>query len=345
MRAFEVRKPGEYGLIDARVPEITDEEVLVKVGYAAICHSDIDMLTGNRKHLISYPNIAGHEFAGTIVKTGKKVTAFHEGDRVAIECMIMCRQCAPCDKGMTACENYSELGFMRSGGFAEFCAVPARNCHKLETMKMEQAALTEPLANGVAITEAAEIRPGDRVVVIGPGPIGLFGLICAKLYQPRQTIMVGTRYNRLKYAEGIADALVNIREEDAFARIMELTGGKGADVVLMCATTPSACELALRVAGAGARIIIEGCPGDEPVPVNFNLFTQKTITIKGSAGANARQFRKVIDLVESGYLDPIPFVTHILPLERIEEGFDILKKRNQDAVKILIDPGKKEETK
>lgn len=338
MRAFEIKKPGEYGIVDAPVPEISEEEVLVKVGYAAICHSDIDMLTGNRKHLISYPNIAGHEFAGTVIKTGTGVKGFKEGDKVVCECMILCRQCPECDMGYSSCENYSELGFMQGGGFAEYCAVPARNCHKFTKMTMEQAALTEPAGNGLAIVEAADIQPTDHVVIIGPGPIGLYAMLCAKLKSPKQIIMVGTRQERLKYAGKVADALVNIREEDARARILELTHGAGAQVVLMCATTISACELALTIAGKNCRLIVEGVPGETPVPVNFNDFVTKVMTIRGVAGVTSKQFRKVISLVENGYLDPVQFVTHKIDLKDIEKGFEILQARNQDAVKILVKP-------
>lgn len=338
MKAFEIRKPGDCGIIETDVPDISEEEVLVKVGYAAICHSDIDMLTGNRKHLVSYPNIAGHEFAGTVVKTGSRVLGFREGDTVACECMILCRQCPECDMGYVSCENYSELGFMQGGGFAEYCAVPARNCHRFTKMTMEQAALTEPMGNGLAIVEAAQIRPTDTVVIIGPGPIGLYAMLCARLKNPGQIIMVGTRRERLKYAQGAADALVNIREEDAKARIMELTGGKGAQVVLMCATTVSACELALEIAGKNCRIIVEGVPGETPVPVNFNDFVTKVLTIRGVAGVTSEQFRRVISLVENGYLDPLRFVTHTIALADIEKGFEMLQARDRDAVKILVKP-------
>jgi L-iditol 2-dehydrogenase len=338
MKAFQIRSPGDYSVIDAPMPEISDEEVLVKVGYAAICHSDIDMLTGARKHLITYPNIGGHEFAGTIVKCGSKVDAFSQGDTVVCECMILCRQCAKCDSGSCQCENYSELGFMRNGGYAEYVAVPARNCHKFTKMTMEQAALTEPLGNGFAIAEAANIQPWDTVAVIGPGPIGLYALECAKLYHPKKTIMIGTRYERLKHAEGVADELINIREEDPVKKVMEITEGKGVTVVLMCATTTQACQTALEIAGKDCRIMIEGLGDGTPVPVNFSDFVIKVMTIKGVAGVTSMQFRKVIELVESGVIDPVKYATHKLPLDDIEKGFEILRARNQDAVKILIEP-------
>ena len=339
MRAFYVEAPGKYGVIDRPVPEIGEEEVLVKVECAAICHSDLDKLSGARKHLNIYPTIAGHEFAGTISKVGSKVVGLKEGDKVTCECMTPCGHCRACDLGMgESCKNYTEIGFMRDGAFAEYCAVPVRNCHQFTKMSMEQASLCEPVGNGVAICEKANIQTTDTVVIIGPGPIGLYAMLCARLRHPSRIIMVGTRYNRLKYAEGIADALINIREEDAAKRIMEITEGKGADVVLMCAATTAACELAMEIAGNNCRIIIEGCPSDDPVSVNFSNFIAKQWTIRGSASANARQFREVIGLVEGGYLDPMKFVTHILPLEEIEKGFEILKARNQDAVKILIKP-------
>ncbi len=141
MKAFEIRSPGDYGVTEAPEPVIGEEEVLVQVAYAAICHSDIDMLTGARRHLIRYPNIGGHEFAGTVVRAGHRVKGFRPGDRVACECIIRCGQCTGCDLGWNDCENYSELGFMQGGGFAEYCAVPARNCHRIaDHVSFEQAA-------------------------------------------------------------------------------------------------------------------------------------------------------------------------------------------------------------
>ena len=141
MKAFEIRSPGDYGVTEAPEPVIGEEEVLVQVAYAAICHSDIDMLTGARRHLIRYPNIGGHEFAGTVVRAGHRVKGFRPGDRVACECIIRCGQWTGCDLGWNDCENYSELGFMQGGGFAEYCAVPARNCHRIaDHVSFEQAA-------------------------------------------------------------------------------------------------------------------------------------------------------------------------------------------------------------
>ena len=338
MKAFEIRKPGDYGIIDAPIPEITDQEVLLKVGYAAVCHSDIDMIDGHRKHLISYPNIGGHEFAGSIAKVGALVKGFNQGDTVCVECMILCRHCAKCDMGSSQCENYSELGFMRGGGYSEYVAVPATNCHKFTKMKMEQAALVEPLGNGFAIAEAAGIRPGETVVVIGPGPIGLYALDCAKLYHPGKTIMLGTRWERLKFAEGTADELVNINETDSYKKVMELTGGKGADVILMCATTVSACEIAMKIAGTDCRIMIEGVPYGDVVPVDFSQFVIRSLTVKGVAGVTSMQFRKVINLIESGYLDPTKYVTHHLRLEDIVSGFDLIKSKRDGVVKILLKP-------
>ena len=141
MKALYVQAPENYKIIDVPVPTIKDEEVLIQVGFAAICHSDLDAIHGYRKHLIRFPFIGGHEFAGTVVEVGEKVPGFREGDKVAIECIVRCRQCRGCDMDLVYCENYSELGFISNGGFAEYVAVPARNCHKIINMSMEQAAL------------------------------------------------------------------------------------------------------------------------------------------------------------------------------------------------------------
>ncbi|MDR0294160.1 MAG: alcohol dehydrogenase catalytic domain-containing protein [Oscillospiraceae bacterium] len=339
MRAFRINKPNEYGMTDVPTPETMDDELLLKVGAAAICHSDIDALCGLRKHMIRYPNILGHEFAGTVVEAGRGVRSFKPGDTVAMECMIGCGECAPCHLRTIHCEHYSELGFLRDGAFAEYVAVPARNAHKFTGMSMEFAATAECAGNGYAAVDAADIKPGERVMIIGPGPIGLYALQFARLKHPSQLIMVGTREERLKFARPFATHTINIREGDALGALMEITAGNGADVVLQCATTNSAFTLAFDGAGKNARIIIEGFGDSEAgVSLRMDQFIKKTLTVKGLGGMNSEQFEYVLRLMRMGVIDPSKLITHTFALENIIDGFNLLRDHTGDAVKVIIKP-------
>lgn len=341
MKAFMVYEPEKYGVTDVAIPEIKDDELLIKVGAAAICHSDIDIINGARKHFIRYPNIAGHEFAGTVVGLGKSAVGFKEGDTITSECMIWCGACRQCSLGHRAqCENIDELGTMRNGAFAEYVAVPYKMAHKFTGMTMDEAATVECAGNAYNAVETAGIMPGDVVVVIGPGPIGLFAVQFAKLKFPSQIIMVGTRDSRLAFAkESGATALINVNKEDAYEKIMLLTSGKGADVIIQCATSDAAVELAVKAAGAYSRIIIEGFSNTgKGINLNFDHFIIKPMMIKGLTGADANHFECVIKLMELGFVDAKKIITNTVKLENIMEGVNLLMSKDDRVVKVVVNP-------
>jgi L-iditol 2-dehydrogenase len=339
MKALWVEKPGDYYLKDVPIPEIKDNEVLVKVGAASICHSDLDIVEGRRKHLISFPRIPGHEFAGTVSKTGRLVELVKPGDTVVCENIVWCGICSACRKGRTSyCKNYSELGTLRDGGFAEYAVLPGHMVRPFSKMSMVEAANIEPAGNAYHAVQEADIGVGDSVLVIGPGPIGLYALQMAKLYQPGMLIMAGTRESRLNVATALgADYVINVREENPLDRIMELTGGKGVDKVIQCATKTDAVELALQAAGEDSTIIIEGLDDyNKPIPFQFNNFIFKYLTIKGAGGVTTRQFAETMSLMENHYITTRGIVTHVMPIDEIMHGFEMLKNRIDDPIKITV---------
>lgn len=341
MKAFLVHEPNNYEVMDVPMPVIREDEVLVKVGAAAICHSDLDIIEGRRTHCISFPRIPGHEFAGTVVETGKLVTGTKPGDQVACEGIIWCGACHSCRHGYTSyCKNFSELGTMANGGFAEYVAVPGKMIHKFSRISMEEASCTEPAGNAYHAVEEARIVEGDDVVIIGPGPIGLFALQMAKLKYPRNLIMVGTRDERLEVAGKMgATHLINIRKTDAQKEIMNITDGKGAEKVIQCATKTDAFELALNIITEHSTIIIEGLDDTkQKIPMDFNNFIYKFLTITGVGGVTAKHFENTLKLMELGHIDVKSMITHVMPLEKIIDGFELLKSRNNGVIKVIIKP-------
>ena len=341
MKAFMVFEPGHYDLVDVPVPVPRDDELLLRVGAAGICHSDIDIITGKRRHLIKFPIITGHEFSGTIVDAGKSVSGFNIGDTVVCECIVWCGSCRYCTTGYPAqCDNFSEIGTMRNGAFAEYVAVPSRLAHKFTNLSMEVAATAECAGNASNAVDQSEIMPGDNVVVIGPGPIGLFAVQLAALKHPAMLILAGTRDSRLD--AGIrcgASNIVNVNNEDGYKKIMQLTDGRGADVIIQCATSDSAFNLAVNIAGKRSRIAIEGFSNESAcMNLNMNQFILKPMTIKGITGAGPKDFENIISLFKQKKISSDAIVSHVLPLEEIKKGMEILKNKEDDVIKIVIKP-------
>ncbi|MCL2741443.1 MAG: alcohol dehydrogenase catalytic domain-containing protein, partial [Oscillospiraceae bacterium] len=289
MKAFVAYGQGRCGLTDMPKPSPMEGEVLVKVGAASICHSDLDIIDGRRTHSVRLPVVLGHEFAGVVDSVGPGVVGLEAGARVACECIVWCGACRACRNGETSCcESFDELGTMRDGGFAEYAAVPARLAHRVHSLGDDEASNMEPAGNGFHAALKASIREGDAVAVIGPGPIGLYAMQFAAAYRPGALIMVGTRADRLEAAKELGATHTVLAGDDAYGRVMGITGGKGVDRVIQCATTGEAVTLALRVMGPNSILAMEGYGGGGTVGMDMDEFIRKPMQVRGVSGVSHR---------------------------------------------------------
>jgi len=340
MKAYIAYAPHHGGLVDIPEPELAPDEALIRVEAASVCHSDLDIMDGHRVHLLRMPVVLGHEFAGRAAKLGRDVRGIDIGQRYCCEGIVWCGNCRFCRWGDTsACENYNELGCTKNGGFAEFCAVPAHMLHPIHNLSADEASNIEPAGNGYHAAKSSDIREGHSVVVIGPGPIGLYALQFAALYKPEKLIMAGTREERLAAARALgATHTVNIRECEAYEAIMDITSGKGADRVIQCATTASAVELGLRVMGKNARLAIEGHVSMD-IPVNFGAFIEKPLdAIVGVCGVTHQNYIDVIALAEAGKVNFGPIITHRFALGAIGEVFQMMRDKAPGLIKAVLHP-------
>jgi len=339
MKALYMESPDQYGMTDQPIPKPLDDEVLIRVHKAGLCHSDIIIRSGKADHVL-YPFIPGHEFAGVIETTGKQVCHLQSGDRVTVHTILACGLCPACRRGDNAsCENYDELGSRRNGGFAEYCTVPARWVFKVaDHLSFEEAALTEPLANACAAVRVCDIQEGDRVVIIGPGPIGLLAIQVARLNHPASIVLVGTRQARL--AQGLkmgATHTINIREENAQDQLVDLLENKGADVVLECAGTPSALPLALDIAGRNCRIGIEGSMDiEESIPIYPRRILVNAMHLIGICGWRTEDFTRALSLMTDGKVEVKQIITQIYSLDGWEQAFDMATKQKDDSIKVEL---------
>ena len=341
MKAFVVKEPFNYCLEDIPVPVCTYDGVVVRVLAAALCHSDLDILEGRRRHQVRFPNVCGHEFTGTVVEKGSGIKHVNLGDHVVCECIIWCGICRNCRRGYTSlCDNFNELGTMENGGFAEYVALPGRLTHRAEGLTVEEAALMEPAGNGFHAVEKAGILPGDNVLILGPGPIGLFAMQFASLYNPARLIVAGTRDARLSFAKRLgATHTVNVKTTDAVREILDITHGAGADRIINCATSDSSFMLSMAAAGKNSVIVMEGLSGSgKPLPVLMDDFIVRTVSVIPATGVHTRQYMSTMDMVRAKKINVEALITHRFPLDQMNEALHTMKEKRDEAMKILIYP-------
>jgi L-iditol 2-dehydrogenase len=340
MKAVIYRGPGKLEIAEVAVPSIGPGEILVKVKVVLTCGTDVKTFKRGH-HLLVPPTVFGHEFAGDIVKIGKDVNRFSEGMRVVAANSAPCNTCFFCKRGK---HNLCEDLLFNWGAFAEYIRVPARivqqNVHQIPPgLSYREAALIEPLACVILGNEAANIRLGDTVALAGgTGPIGLMHLQLALNRGARQTIVIGLEDERWTAAGKLgAGHLINAKTEDPVSRVKELTEGRGADVVIESAGLPQVWELALKLARKGGRIVLFGGP-PQGTTVSFDTacLHYGDLTIKGVFHHTPRTVEKALSLLTAGIVKAKPLISAELPLEKLEEGLQMMMEGR--AVKVAILP-------
>lgn len=329
---FEVRemKPGPLG----------PEEVLVKNYSCGVCGTDVHIYHGEEgSAAVNPPVVLGHEFSGVVVEVGEKVTDLKAGDHVAIDPNIYCQQCIPCRMGKKQnCENLFALGVNVNGGFAEYAVCPASQCLKVrEDLDFDVAAMAEPLACAIHGIDRAGIQPGQLVLVIGGGTIGLLMVQLARLAGASTVILSEPIAMRREIGMEVgADAAIDPIHEDVAGRIKELTGRDGADVVIECVGKTFAVEQAFQVAGAGATVLLFSVPSVDAkaeLPL-FDVF-KKELRILGSMINPDTQLRAV-NLLNSGRLEIGKLITHVYDLEHLEDA--IKMQMSSESIKVVVHP-------
>lgn len=322
-------------------PEIKDDEVLIRVRAAGICGSEVHAYAGESKRRTP-PLIMGHEFTGEITEVGKKGEGVHIGDRVVVDPIIRCETCEQCVIGRSnICKNMRLLGLHRPGAFAEYVAVPSKNCIRLiDSVSFEEGALVEPLSVGVHAVSRIPIKLGDTVVVIGSGIIGLMAAQAAKLAGTAKLFISGggTREYRLKLSRELgADIVINSKKEDLVRKIMELTNMKGVDAVLEAVGIQTTVQQAMRIVKKGGSVAVIGMLVPK-VELEILDAVVKETEIKGIYGYTRTDFRVAVDLISAGRANVKSLITHRFSLDDTREAFEILHEKTEGVVKVLIKP-------
>jgi L-iditol 2-dehydrogenase len=329
------------------IPEIGPGELLIHILSASICGTDIRIIHGNHR---MYPpgtvRIPGHEVVGKIVKVGEGLDSFIVGERVFIAPNTGCGHCEQCVSGNNnLCSKYEALGVTMDGGFAEYMRVPANSVQQGNVIVLDDtvdsavAALMEPFACVLRGQNAVHIKPGEVVLIIGAGPIGVMHTKLAKLRGASRVIVSEPVVERAVQVKRMgADRVVNPMEEDLKAIITEESKGRGADVIIVAAPAHAAQESALQLAAVGGRInLFGGLPKDRP-SINFdsNLVHYKELIVTGTTACSTHDCWQAAQIVNSGLIDLTDLVSQRFPLKDAAIAFAAAEDRK--SLKIILEP-------
>lgn len=323
-------------------PDPGPGEVTVRVRAVGICGSDMHYyLEGSCVSTPApYPCVLGHEPAGEIVAVGRGVESVAAGARVAIEPAIQCGQCEYCRAGRhNLCDNVIFLGGVQQPGLLrEFVTLPARNVVPIpDSLSYPLAATIEPLAVVLHAFELAGIEAGHTVAVLGAGPIGLLSAAVARTKGAGQVIVADRVPHRLELACQMgASAVVDISRQAADEAILDLTGGRGAHLILDAAGQPDSMNAALRAVRHGGRIVLIGIPSDSLVGLDVHAALHKEATLIALKRSN-RNDHEALELIESGRVPVARLVTHRFPLARAEQAFQTLAAYADGVAKAVVE--------
>jgi (R,R)-butanediol dehydrogenase / meso-butanediol dehydrogenase / diacetyl reductase len=351
MKTARFHGPKDIRIEDRPEPALRPGAVAIDVAWCGICGTDLhEYLEGpifipaaGHPHPLTHeeePVIMGHEFSGTITALGDGVTDLTVGENVVVEPYIVCGECAPCQAG-----NYNlctKMGFIglagAGGGLSEKIVVDRRWVHPIGDIPLDQAALIEPLSVGHHAFVRSGAKAGDVAFIGGAGPIGL--LLAAVLQAEGLTVIISELSEARKakaVATGVADHVLDPSQEDVVARVLELTGGVGADVCFECSSINAVLDQlfdAVRPAGVVVNVSIWG----KPATIDMQKLVLKEIDLRGTI-AYVRDHPATIKLVQQGKVNLAPFITARISLDQlIDQGFETLIHHKDTAVKIIVHP-------
>ena len=336
MKAAKLFGPNDIRVVECEIPEINDNEILLKTSAAAICGSDLRMIGNGYKGVDrEHPLTLGHEISGIIERTGNCVKGYEKGMRVALAPNIGCGICDWCSSGDThLCPDYKAFGINMDGGFAEYVRIPANAITQGNVMilddsiSMDAAALIEPASCVLNGQLRTGIRFNDRVLIIGAGPIGIMHGLLAKALGAAKVYIRDLSEERMKQSVKLIPGAEAIWEDDLEEAARRLTGGRLFDVTITACPAPSAQVDALKITGMNGRILyFGGLPaGKDEVTLATNHIHYKQLSIHGSTRGNVSHYRSIAKMTASGALDLAKLVSRRYPLAEFPEAVQYARK-------------------
>lgn len=336
MKTVRIEKPFEIEVTDIDMPKLKEGEALLKIRYCGICGADVASYTGNQP-FTTYPRIPGHEFSAEIVSIPENDKGLKAGDIVTANPYFNCGSCYSCHRGfVNCCVSNQTMGVQRDGSFCEYVAMPIERIIHGKGLSAKELALIEPFTIGYHAINRATVNKGDKVLIVGAGPIGLFALIAAKA-RGAEVYATDILDGRLQMAlEFGAAGVINSKHSDIVEETKKITNGNGFDVCVEACGLSETFLTCIDCAAFAANIILIG-NGKKETTFLHSIILKKELNIFGSRNSYTSDFKEVIDLVAGGKVDIMKMVSSIYPMDRADEAFKALANNSGNLAKVLVE--------
>ncbi len=336
MKAVVLTDPSKLEVRDVEKPSTSEGEALIRVTHSGICGTDTKIFSGGIP--TPHPLIMGHEMSG-VLEEGSSADGTKPGDRVLVDPVTFCGECAICKKGQTnLCINGELLGRDIDGGFAEYCVAPSQNIYHLpDDINDVQAPLIQVLTTVLHAFNQAGVVDGDIVAILGLGVTGLMQVQLAKALGASKVICVSRNAHKRGLAEKFGADVSVTHGEEAKKVVMDMTDGIGADMVIESVGHLSILAEAIDLARTGGKIVPFGIYAADEGKLPFYEFYFKELAIINARAAKGEDFIKGIELVRSGAVDLGPLITHQVPFTDLAEAIRLLIEPSDERLKIILD--------
>lgn len=334
MKALVLKRPGEVSIEEVAEPKTELGKILLRVRMVGLCGSDLNSFRG-RNPMVKFPRILGHEVAATVVESNGAYPEFVPGMNVTMSPYTNCGKCAACFRGRTnACAYNETLGVQRDGALTEYIIMPPERLYAA-SLTIKELCLVEPLTIGFHAISRGRVTSTDTVAIFGCGGVGL-GAIAASHYAGATTIAVDVDDAKLKIAQKAgAVHVINSNELPLHQKLLELTDGRGPDVMIEAVGRPETFRAAVEEVGFTGRVVYIGY-AKEPVAYETKLFVQKELDILGSRNALPADFQNVIRMLQLGKFPVEDVVDSIVPLEEAPRMLEAWSANPLKFTKIMV---------
>ncbi len=337
MKAIMIKAPKQVEIIDVPMPEPKEGEALLEILYGGICGSDLGSYRGTFAYF-DYPRIPGHEFSARIVKIGENDRGLKEGMVVTCNPYFNCGHCYSCQRGIVnACMDNQTLGCQRDGAFSKFFTMPIERIYDGKGMDPKLLAMVEPFCIGYHGAQRADVKKGDKVLIVGSGTIGIMSAFSVRSFGGEVYLADIAEEKRAFVHELGFEHFLNCSDKEAFMKEVDrITDGAGFDVTIEAVGLPETFQNAIDCACFGGRVVVVGV-GKKNLDFNFTLIQKKELTIRGSRNALKEDFLGLIDLVNTGTIPLEKMISAVYPMDKAADAFENCAKNIGKWTKVLID--------
>jgi len=335
-KCIVINEPYKVEIRETEMPTPKKGEALLKILYGGICGSDLNTYRGTLAY-VSYPRIPGHEFSGEIIEIEENDKRLEKGMLVTANPYFNCGECYSCERGLVnCCTTNQTMGVQREGAFSYYTTMPIERLYPVGKLDAKTAALVEPFCISYHGAKRANIKSGEKVLVIGAGTIGVLAMASAKIAGAKVYISdVAQGKLDLAMSLGADGVILNDGEENFLKQVDEITDGNGFDVTIEAVGFPSTFQNCIDAVAFGGRVVVIGV-GKKNLDFNFTLIQKKELTILGSRNAVKKDFEEVIDIIKENKFDVTKVVTNVYSFEEAIKAFEDFDKNTGSMLKVLL---------